>query len=319
MSDAGRRARFADAADVDDVRSPLWEEAVAAGAARGALVPVDGERAGDAEPLAEGDGDGSGLRRYARWQWGDFWRTRGLWIAGFALLVIAAVWYRYDPAAAREMYRGRVAYDPNGWWAHRYPTFDAWTGGLLRGAFATFAVLAAVAATFGVVSHERERGLQRFVFAKPVALTRYYLQKLGIAGAGFLVVMAVVAAVAALAFAAPLQAWALAVMAVCTFVAVGGLTFLLSTLTRVDGPAALALLVAAMPATAVAFSTRSVWAPVGRLAQLLLPPFQALSVLGGAEGQYAVIYPVAVAWSLAYGVACVAAGVWVLRRRSITT
>ncbi len=299
------------------MRSPLWGEAVASGAARGALVPSGGDEEDEGPPAGD-DHDGSGLRRYARWQWGDFWRTRGFWIAGFALLVIAAVWYRYDPARASEVYRGRVAYDPNGAFAHRYPTFGAWLGGLWLGSLTSFSVLAAAVATLGVVSHERERGLQRFLFAKPVVMARYYLQKLGVAAAGFAVVIGLVAAVAALAFATPPHAGALAVAAACAFAVVGGLTFLLSTLTRFDGPATLALLVAAMPATAVAWS-RSAWAPLARVAQLLLPPFQALSVLGGAIDPHATSYPAAVAWSIAYGAACVAGGVWVLRRRSITT
>ena len=60
----------------DDVRAPAWEEAVEAAAVP---VPVTADA-----PLAPAAVTGN-LRRYARWQWRDFWQRRGFWLAGAAL------------------------------------------------------------------------------------------------------------------------------------------------------------------------------------------------------------------------------------------
>ena len=107
----GRSVRHGDAgsadvghADAEDVRGPRWEEAVAAGAARGPLVPADDQTADDADPPADGN-----LARYLRWQARDWVRTRGVWIFAAVLAVLVIAWLSYDPALAQRVYRQQLA------------------------------------------------------------------------------------------------------------------------------------------------------------------------------------------------------------------
>nr|MDQ6926427.1 hypothetical protein [Candidatus Eremiobacteraeota bacterium] len=92
MSEIRRETTYS---DPDDVRGPLWEDAVAASVEHGALVrPDDGDLAfdGDEVPLASDDVTGN-LWRYARWQWRDYWQRRGAWLALCALLGVWLLTY----------------------------------------------------------------------------------------------------------------------------------------------------------------------------------------------------------------------------------
>jgi hypothetical protein len=153
----------------DDVRAPQWEEAVAASVSAGTLVPT-GESADDA-PLATDHVTGN-LRRYVRWQWRDFWQRRGFWMAGAALF---GVWFLTWVTAHAGPNNGPMPPDA--------------VTALAHAAFAIGGGLAGLLGTGGLVARERERGLQRFLFAKPVHIVRYYLQGLAVNGVGSLLVL----------------------------------------------------------------------------------------------------------------------------------
>lgn len=304
MSESWKSADAAyDAYDerLDDVRAPGWEDAVAASAAAGALVPVEA-------PLAPDDVTGN-LRRYARWQWRDFWQRRGFWMAAAALL---GVWLlswlvRHNgPNPAN----GPMAPGATNLFAHALFALGGFAAGLLS--------------TGGLVARERERGLQRFLFAKPVPIVRYYLQMLGIHAVGSLLVIAGAVLLTALVVAAPISVATVLAGAATTYVLASGMTFLVSTLFRFDAPVAAAWLGFGMPVAALA-ANGFWWA---KLAQWLFPQGAALALAqavagpGGPANDAAVLalglllgLVVAVPW----GLACVVAGVAVLRRRSIQT
>lgn len=304
MNDARRETTYS---DPDDVRGPLWEEAVAASAGRGALVPAAGD-ATDPEPLASDDV--SGLTRYARWQWRDFWRNRGGWLGIGALL---GVWLLVYLAS----HGGRTDAGPG-------PMTTENARGMAHVFFTLGGALAALLGVGGLVSRERERGLQRFLFAKPVRPVRYYLQAFAINSVGaLLVVLGAVLLAAALAGAAVPVGSVLGV-AVGAYVLTAGVTFLVSTLVRFDAPIAAAWLIAGFPVTVAAANH---WTGARTLMWLFPqgPTLAVMEALGGfrrgptspADVVLLVTWTVAIA--VLYGLLALAGGVAVLRRRSIST
>jgi hypothetical protein len=291
----------------DDVRAPSWEDAVAAPG--GALVPG---LVPEAAPLAPDAVDGN-LRRYARWQWRDFWQRRGFWMAGAALL---GVWFLVRVALADRL---RMVGGVQGW----QPPSREEVLGISHGLFAMGGVMAALLGVGGLVARERERGLQRFLFAKPVNLVQYYLQGFAINGVGSLAV--IFGAVVLAAFTAGLGIPVATVFlgAAATYLLTAGVTFLLSTLIRLDAPVAFGWLMAGFPMVAFAENGRW-WA---QALQWLFPQGPALALAKAvmpfrsnpSEAELRLGIGLAMLVAVAYGVACVAAGVAVLRRRSIST
>lgn len=292
---------------LDDVRAPQWEEAVAASAEAAALVP------GDA-PLAPEEVTGN-LRRYARWQWRDYWQRRGFWLAGAALF---GVW-----VLVHWMLADRLRYDDAAHAWRTIPVPDDAVFAMSHVAFAVGGVLAGLLGVGGLVSRERERGLQRFLFAKPVNILRYYLQGLAVNSVGSLLVLAGAVLLAAATAGHALAVGSLLAIAGACYALGAGATFLASTLVRVDAPLVGAWLVAGFPV--VALAENGYW--FGKVAQWLFPQGPALAVLKSVMPRADSFTPhdflaaimVAVVVAVAYGVAGVAAGVAVLRRRSIQT
>ena len=293
---------------LDDVRAPQWEEAVAASAASGALVPDD------APPLAPAEVAGN-LRRYARWQWKDYWQRRGFWLAGAALF---GVW-----VLVHWMLADSVRYDPTAHAWRRSPVPDEAVFAMSHAVFAVGGVLAGLLGVGGLVSRERERGLQRFLFAKPVNILRYYLQGFAVNGVGSLLVLAGAVLLAAATAGHALAVGSLLAVAAGCYVLGAGLTFLVSTLVRFDAPLVGAWLVAGFPV--VALAENGYW--FGKVAQWLFPQGPALAVLKSmarptesfSPNDFFAAVAVAVLVAVAYGVAGIVAGVAVLRRRSIQT
>jgi hypothetical protein len=249
----------------------------------------------------------SPLRRYLPYQLRDFAKQRAAWLLGLGLLGLYFLWDNFDPNdLGRSMRDGRVV-DP----AEKFRM-------VMLGAGSMYAFVSTVFATHGIVSAERERGLQRFLFAKPIARLPYYLQKLGVAFAGTLLLTTVMSLLGGLAFGMAVPLSSILAIAVALFACVGGLTFLLSTLIRFEGGLALALTLAVIPLRAIA-TERGLegWRLLGSL-RYLLPPIEHLGPLVGANelgGD-----PVrAMLWAGAYGLVYLVAGFAVLRRRSILT
>ena len=245
------------------------------------------------------------LRRYLRFQVQDFARQRAVWL--FALGLLGLYFFRdnYDPAlVAAGQGRGDQP-EPETW-------REIATAGL-----SGFGLLSTLFAVHGIVSQERERGLQRFLFAKPIARIPYYLQKLGIAFVGTLVLTAVLTSLAGLVFGVSVPLASALSLAVALFASVGGLTFLLSTLVRFEGGLALMASLAVIPLRAIATETDlGTWRLVGAI-RYLLPPIERLGPLVDPNELGDPLR--AVLWALAYGAVYITAGLMVLRRRSILT
>jgi hypothetical protein len=288
---------------LDDVRGPAWEEAAAASAAH-ALVAPDAP-ADDARPDEVAPGN---LRRYARWQWKDFWQRRGFWLAGAALF---GVWLLTRIAAVGGPRNGPMAAENLVVMVHI--------------AFAMGGALAGLLGTGGLVARERERGLQRFLFAKPVNIVRYYLQGLTINSVGSLLVLAGALLLAALVLPGGLPLATVLGVAVASYALVSGVTFLLSTLLRFDAPLAAGWLLAGFPV--VALAENGYW--WGKVFQWLFPQGPMLAAAkslmpngpdsGAYTAEVALMLWLVAAVAAAYGAAAAAGGVAVLRRRSIQT
>lgn len=310
MSDVRRRETTY--SDPDDVRGPLWEEAVAASAGHGALVPAgDGDDAtADDEPLAPEDVSGN-LRRYARWQWRDFWRNRGCWLGLGALLGVWLLVYL-------------------GWYGGRTSGGDTPVGygpmpaenlrSMAHVFFTLGGALAALLGVGGLVSRERERGLQRFLFAKPVRPVRYYLQTFAINSAGSLLVLLGAVLLAAALLGSVIPVGTVLAVGVGAYLLTAGVTFFASTLIRFDAPVAAAWLLAGFP---IVVAAERHW-PGARLLSWLFPQgpafalVQALRVGHGVQ-DIVLLGSLVILVAVLYGLLAFAGGVAVLRRRSIST
>ncbi|HEY0779494.1 MAG TPA: ABC transporter permease [Gemmatirosa sp.] len=303
--DVGRRATSADA---DDVRSPLWGEALA----HGALVPAeaDEELTPDDEPLAPDDVDGN-LRRYARWQWRDFWRNRGSWLGLGALL---GVWLLVYLA----WHGGRVT-GPGGVISSA-PMPAENVRGMAHVMFILGGALAGLVGVGGLVSRERERGLQRFLFAKPVRPVRYYLQAFAINSVGALLVVTGAVLVAGLLLGSLAPVGTVLGVAVGAYLLTAGVTFLASTLIRFDAPVAAAWMLAGFP---MAVASENHW-PIARILVWLFPQGPAVALVkafgaGRGSGNVVVLGALVVLVAVLYGLLALGGGVAVLRRRAIST
>lgn len=308
LSRAATRGRAADRT------TRLLEELTASAAQpRHVMVYGDDDLLSLDETLATPPPADAPLRRYLAYQARDFVKQRGVWIGLLGLAGLYLFWYNYDPAQVAEAFASA-----------RTAGGDPGIGGARTeaAAFGRFSLLLAMAVagigallgTHGIVSQERERGHQRFLFAKPIPLVPYYLQKLGVAIVGSLAVVATITLLTGLVFqrGVPLDE-ALGIGALLTIV-LGSLTFLLSTLVRFEGAAALALAFAVFPLRAAATRPGWEWLEAFRF---VLPPMDRIAMLAADVG--AVGTTATVAWALAYAAACVAGGIAVLRRRSILT
>lgn len=241
------------------------------------------------------------LRRYLRWHVRDFVRQRAVFLVPMILLGLYFGWELLGVATGKasdeDLQQGFAM--------------------LSRAAVAAFVGMGTAIATWGIVSRERERGLQRFLFAKPVGVVPYYLQKLGVAFVGVLAVTALACLLAGLVFPFALPLGTLALIGVSLATMLGGTIFLVSTLVRFDAPLALFLAALNVPLWALSMQ-RAPWWLVDAIAQLhwLLPPTHLLGAFFERSPMLPST-PVAAALMAGYGIACALAGFLVLRRRSI--
>ena len=246
------------------------------------------------------------LRRYLRWQLRDFVAQRAVFLVPLALLGLYVGWELLRFARLREF---SELQDP-----------AAVQGGFMtvaHAATAMFVALGTAISAFGIVARERERGLQRFLFAKPVGVLPYYLQKLGVAFVGTLAVTALACVGAALLFPFALPAASLAMLALSLAAMLTGTIFLVSTLVRFDAPIALFLAALNVPLWVLSLAAPP-WRALEAVAQLhwVLPPAHLVGAFIDPGSQLPTA-AVAAALMAGYGLVCVLAGLLVLRRRSI--
>lgn len=248
------------------------------------------------------------LGRYAAWQLRDFIFERGI-----PLLVVAAL--LLFPAIAGV--RGMIRANSTGSTDHDIAlgTFTSLIVGMLG-----FVIV--LVATNGIVHNDIQRGYYRFLFAKPIAPWRYYAQSFVVNWLGaMLAASAVLAAFGALT--TPFFPPGLFAFLTLYYVALGGLVFFVSVLTRLDW-----LIVAAI--WAFAQLLRGMYPAssglFGRLVDVLLPPAHRISVVGealmrvGMPGSVrlgdSALLP-SVLWLVGWGALAFLAGLVLLRRRPL--
>lgn len=248
------------------------------------------------------------LGRYAWWQLRDFVRERGVWIVSLGLVALWIFRADYDYSWIA---RANRAF---GWLPTESQYFRSQFASLVeKGAF-----VATLIASHGIVARDRERGYQRFLFAKPVNVVRYYLQAFLVNGAGLLAATVLLLLATMLVFLRP-DVPVLAVLGYVSveYVMLGGIVMLISTFARYDFAVGALLTGLALPVGYFAHRAHPrLWAV---LLAPLLPPVGALDRIGEAMASTRPSsgLEAEVARALAYGVGCLAVALWMLRRRAI--
>lgn len=247
----------------------------------------------------------SPLLRYARWQARDFVTQRATILMLIAVLMmypLVAGFMNVSPALERFANEVREA------WIY-----------IIIGVLTALGTLIGVR---GIVSDDRQHGYHRFLFSKPIDAARYYAQALAVQGVGLLSVVGIVALLYAVTIA-PVSLLAVGVSAAVFFVLFGGITFLFSTLTRLDWVYTLGTVAASLWTGYLVHVRGHFWL---KPLSWLLPPLQEFgeminqfvrAVVGMPGGGFSAALGHAV-WPLAYGVIAFGAGLWVLRKRSMT-
>lgn len=187
--------------------------------------------------------------------------------------------------------------------------------------FGMFATVAPIIALSGIVSQDRTNGYTRFLFSKPVSPVWFYLQSFLIRMAGFLV-MGTLLMLAYSHYEPPAFNPKILVDMSLSFVAIGGIIFLLSVVSRFDWLVGVLVLLI----SAVLWGR---WETIGGIKQAslyLLPPMGKSGLLHqwmvglttmGELGP--VPFPTKWAlWSAGYGLACLVLGLYLLRRVPLT-
>ncbi|MEP6690574.1 MAG: hypothetical protein ABJD07_05420 [Gemmatimonadaceae bacterium] len=171
----------------------------------------------------------------------------------------------------------------------------------------------AMIAVNGIVSNDRKHGYFRFLFAKPVSVAAYYALAFVVSAAGMLVCGAAFLGGFA-RYVAPVVAPGALLFLMMYFVAVGGLGFLLSVVTRYDWIALGAIWVATQLARD-AFPAERYAAAKALL--LLLPPTHLVQPMSLAVLRGEHVGALDGIWLVGYGVAAFVLGVILVRRRSL--
>lgn len=240
------------------------------------------------------------MGRYALWQVRDFMMGKGAsFIIIAALLGVAA-------------YLGLKG---NGdAWKHS-PAAASMSRQVLAGPIGLLSFFGVLLACSGIVSADRTQGYFRFLFAKPVSVARFYLQVWLLHGA---CVLALAAALTWLwgVVEVPVPLGRVIALFAVSYVLIGGVTFLLSTLVRLDSLVTVALWVISQ-LVATVFADRPT---LKAIVAAVLPPSEHYTPVRLALASATAVVPVAdLAWVLGYGLACVVIGLVILHKRPMAS
>ena len=184
-------------------------------------------------------------------------------------------------------------------------------------ALAAFAFIAAAFAAHGLVAKHRRRGYDLVLFSRPLSPVRYYAQGFVIAGLGAALLGAMAAEVYAVAVH-PVSVIGTVAYVLLGWLTIGGLAFLLSTLTVFHVPLLVLILAADLSLDRYVTGVRASGAgrPVLDVAQYLLPPGHVVAVLSGSFAR-GVVDPRTVIWPIVFGATCVVVALLLLRRRPL--
>lgn len=233
------------------------------------------------------------LHRYAFWQVRDFARDRGI-----ALLIISIALGFTIIGPFRAVNGG--AFDRESAMA------------LLEIVMSQIVYIAAFIALNGIVSNDRKLGYYRFLFSKPVSIPAYYAQQFVVSLVGFLIVWLVLMGIYGIV-AHPVSPIRPLAYCALVFLSFGGIAFLISSLFRHDWP----ILAAVFLASAI---FQSMWASQEgwrRMVLSVLPPLYKLSPALHDIFRRGTVETNSVLWLLGYSALCFAAGLYVLRQRSL--
>lgn len=239
------------------------------------------------------------LGRYSFWMLQDYARERGIaTVLILALISLPAV------LGMREQFG-------HGWGIHGGQQV---TLVVLGTVLTTFAGAATLFAVNGISSNDRKFGYFRFLFAKPLSLPRYYATLFLVHGVGVMSILGGLYFLYEWESGTRMPIGAFTYVAI-VYVLVGGIGFLLSSLTQHDG---LVLILVWVFSTFLRerYADRdsamamlvTVFPPVDKLSDLRSP-----LLLGSGVDERILL------WALGYGLACLALGLVVLRNRSIST
>jgi hypothetical protein len=242
----------------------------------------------------------------------------------------AYAWYQLrDFLAGRAALVALVASAFVGWrlWTLRSSIGVDWAAGLAGRGLALrlfgemlllLAFVGTLAGVLGIISRDRRRGHTRLLFARPVAPARYYGQAFIVRGLALAGIAALGAQLFSL-FVRPVPVAGATAFIAVSWIAVGGLGFLLSALSNRDGPLlgmllAMGVLVERYLGASPSSATGAVLAEG---AQYVLPPVHVLESLRATFSRGAYPEPLALGWAIAFGAICFAAGLAALRRRPL--
>lgn len=262
------------------------------------------------ERLQEGatgiEAPAGGLGRYARWQLKDFFTQKAPILGVIAILLMYPLVAGFFNVSRQFEDFARQMKD---FWL--YPM-----AGILT-------TLGTLMATRGIVSEDLQQGYHRFLFAKPVKLARYYAQQFGV---GFVGVMSVIAAVGVLysLVITPVALLPALVPAAVFFVLFGGVTFLFSTLSRLDWVWTLGMVAASSWTTYLVDQKhwnflkplKALLLPLDAFARMVVEWLKLVDPRMGGEGSLMAALG-STAWPLAYGAGAFALGLYILKKRSI--
>lgn len=168
----------------------------------------------------------------------------------------------------------------------------------------------ALLATAGIVSTDFAMGYYRPLFARPVSPPLYYLQRWVLGGFLALVVTAAVTLASALRLGADLPIGRLLIQAALCYLLLGGLVFLLSTVTRRDWLIAV-LILAAYASLGLARSLGAAGSGTAAVLYAVLPPLRLVDISDPVPTGGALLHV------LLYGAGLVLAALLVIRFRPL--
>ncbi|MEO8577762.1 MAG: hypothetical protein ABI556_13715 [Gemmatimonadales bacterium] len=236
---------------------------------------------------------GQNLRRYAYWQLRDFARDRAI-----ALIIISLAIGFTIIGPIRAVNGGAFDHD------------RAMT--VLQIVLTQIVYITSFVALNGIVSNDRKLGYYRFLFSKPVSIPAYYAQLFVVFFVGFLLVWLLLIGIFGI-FAAPVSPIKPLAYCALVFLSFGGIAFLISSLFRYDWP----ILAAVFLASAI---FQSMWMSQEgwrRMVLSILPPLYKLSPALDDIMKRGTVETNSVLWLLGYSAVCFAAGIYVLRHRSL--